>query len=335
MRATFRSVDTPNRWEVSRPGVCNFDGLFGGGGTQTSTQTNTMDPFIKGLLTNSANRAQSIADRPFESYMGQGFAPLSQNQRTALTGAQNLNAAGAPAIDMGINGAGGLLNYNPQQVGGSNFTNMLGAYQNPYTDQVVDRSLADIERQRQMAMGSNTDQAIASKAFAGAGSRRGVADALTNEAYGRIAGDTAANLRNQGFNTSAGLAQQAGMANQSADLAGAGVRSNASGLLGSLGQQQFNNGLGYVNALTQTGAMEQQTQQGQNQFDYNEFLRRMNYPAQGQTLINQSLGMLPSGGTTTTTQPGQSMLPGLLGAGVKLATAPTSNGGSLFSNWLS
>lgn len=299
-----------------------LDDIFGGG-SQTSTSTNTMDPFVKGLLTNSANRAQSIADRPFESYMGQGFAPLSQNQRTAMTGAQNLNAAGAPAIEMGINGAGGLLSYNPQQVGGANFTNMMGAYQNPYTDQVVNRSLADIERQRQIAMGSNTDQAIASKAFAGAGSRRGVADALTNEAYGRIAGDTAANLRNAGFNTAAGLAQQAGMANQSADLAGAGVRSNASGLLGSLGQQQFNNGLGYVNALTQTGAMEQQTQQGQNQFGYNEFLRRQNNPYQGQTLINQSLGLLPNSGTTTTTGPnsgGANAINGILGIGQTAAS---------------
>ena len=292
-----------------------LDSIFGGG-SNTSTSTQTMDPWLKGILSGNVNRAQNIANQPFEAYTGQGYAPLSQNQRFAMQGAQDLNKAGAPAIDMGINAAGGLLGYNPQQVGGQNFTNMLGAYQNPYTEQVVDSSLRDIERSRGMAIGDNQDRAIAAKAFGG--SRQGVADANTNEAFGRIAADTASGLRSQGFNTAAQMAQQAGMANQQADLSGAGVRSNAAGLLGSLGQQQFANGLGYVNALTQTGAIEQQAQQGQNQFDYNEFLRRQQYPFLGQDTINKSLGLLPQGQTVTTQGPnnsGANAVNGLLGIG--------------------
>lgn len=288
-----------------------LESIFGGG-NNTSSSTQTIDPWQKGILSNNVSRAQGIADRPFESFMGQGYAPLSQNQRTAMTGAQNLNGAGAPAIDMGINAAGGMLN-------GSAASGMAN-WQNPYTDQVVNSSLNDIERQRQMAIGSGQDAAIAARAYGG--SRHGVADSLTNEAFGRTAADTAANLRNTGFNTAAQNAQQ----DSSRQL-------KASGLLGQLGQQQFNNGLGYVNALTQTGAMEQQTQQGQNQFDYNEFLRRQQQPYTGQGLINQSLGLLPSSSTITQTSPGESALPGLLGAGVKLLSAPTSSGGSLFSSW--
>ena len=330
-----------------------LESIFGGG-NNTSSSTQTIDPWQKGILSNNVSRAQGIADRPFESFMGQGYAPLSQNQRTAMTGAQNLNGAGAPAIDMGINAAGGLLGFNPQQISASTAMNPNAAagmsqWQNPYTDQVVNSSLADIERSRGIAINDNRDRAIAARAFGG--SRQGVADGVTNEAYGRIAADTASGLRAQGFNTAAGYAQQdaarglnanqfnagaqntAAAQNQGADLQGAGLRQNASGLLGQLGQQQFNNGLGYVNALTQTGAMEQQTQQGQNQFDYNEFLRRQQQPYTGQGLINQSLGLLPSSSTITQTSPGESALPGLLGAGVKLLSAPTSSGGSLFSSW--
>lgn len=288
-----------------------LESIFGGG-NNTSSSTQTIDPWQKGILSNNVSRAQGIADRPFESFMGQGYAPLSQNQRTAMTGAQNLNGAGAPAIDMGINAAGGMLN-------GSAASGMAN-WQNPYTDQVVNSSLNDIERQRQMAIGSGQDAAIAARAYGG--SRHGVADSLTNENFARVSADTSANLRNTGFNTAAQNAQQ----DSSRQL-------QASGLLGQLGQQQFNNGLGYVNALTQTGAMEQQTQQGQNQFDYNEFLRRQQQPYTGQGLINQSLGLLPSSSTITQTSPGESALPGLLGAGVKLLSAPTSSGGSLFSSW--
>jgi hypothetical protein len=297
MRKTLNSVDFPNPWEVSRPGVCNF-----GGGSNTSTTSNQMDPWLKGILSSNTARAEGIANRPFEGYGGQGYAPLSQNQRTAMTGAQNLNGAGAPAIDMGINAAGGFLN-------GSAASGMAN-WQNPYTEQVVNSSLNDIERQRKMAIGSGQDAAIAAKAYGG--SRHGVADSLTNENFARVSADTAGRLRDQGFNTSAQMAQQD---------AGRGIQ--AAGLLGNLGQQQFNNGLGYVNALTQTGAMEQQTQQGQNAFDYQEFMRRMGYPQQGQQLINQSLGLLPSGGTTTTTGPnnsGANTINGILGIGQTAAS---------------
>lgn len=493
-----------------------LESIFGGG-NNTSSSTQTIDPWQKGILSNNVSRAQGIADRPFESFMGQGYAPLSQNQRTALTGAQNLNGAGAPAIDMAINGAGGLLNYQPQNINpamantntasaanynptmlggapqaqaqGYNASNwnpsMLGgapqsqassanaasiargdvgnvsagdavggmaAYQNPWENQVVDRTLGDINRQRDMALGNNQDRAIASRAFGG--SRQAVMDSLTEGEYGRIAADTAAGLRAQGFNTAAGysqqdaarglqaqsqnqnadlnvagqnagynqqsgmfnatnaqnasqyntglqaqygmsnqnaqnaagqfnaqnqtaadqygatannnasqynagLASQYGMANQNAansagqynagnqqqanltnaaalnqgsqfnanasnqaqaqnqqaGIQGAGVNANAAGLLGQFGNSQFNNALGYTNALAQTGAMEQQAQQGQNAFDYQEFMRRMGYPAQGQQLINSSLGLLPNGGTTTTTGPGGSAVQGLLGVG--------------------
>lgn len=291
-----------------------LDGLFGG--NNTTTQTSTMDPWLKGILSSNVNRANSIADRPFEAYTGQGYAPMSTNQQYAQQGARNLNGAGAPAINMAVNGAGGLLGYQPSQVGGAAFTSMMPTYMNPFTDQVVDRTLGDIERQRKMAIGDNTDRAIASRAFGG--SRQGVMDANTNEAYGRIAGDAAANLRSTGFNTAATMAQQSTMANQNADLAGAGVRMNAGGLLGDLGQRQFNNATGYVNALNTTGAVDQATQQGQNQFDYTEFLRRMGYPIQGQQVINQSLGLLPSSNTVTTQGPnnsGANAVNGLLGIG--------------------
>lgn len=268
-----------------------------GGGSNTSTSTQTIDPWLKGILSSNTARAEGIANQPFQAYGGQGFAPLSQNQRTAMTGAQNLNGAGAPAIDMGINAAGGFLN-------GSAASGMAN-WQNPYTDQVVNSSLRDIERQRQMAIGSGQDAAIAARAYGG--SRHGVADSLTNENFARVSADTSGRLRDQGFNTSAQMAQQD---------ASRGMQ--AAGLLGNLGQQQFNNGLGYVNALTQTGAMEQQAQQGQNQFDYNEFLRRQQYPFLGQDTINKSLGLLPQGQTVTTQGPnnsGANAVNGLLGIG--------------------
>lgn len=77
---------------------------------------------------------------------------------------------------------------------------------NPYTDQVVDTSLADIDRARQMQANQAAAQAQAAGAFGGS---RG---ALMEAEIGRNALDqaarTAGDLRRQGFTQAAQLAQQ-------------------------------------------------------------------------------------------------------------------------------
>jgi hypothetical protein len=79
-------------------------------------------------------------------------------------------------------------------------------YMNPYTQQVVDTTMGDLERQRQMQMNTLGAQASAAGAFGG--SRQGVAEALTNEAFARQGAQTAAQLRQQGFGTALTAAQQ-------------------------------------------------------------------------------------------------------------------------------
>lgn len=493
-----------------------------GGGSQTTTTTQQIDPRIWGMVQQNVDRATGIANQGFTAYNGNPYtgmttggtpatpgyytggeltgydeygqpqynpsswvegtpgtpgtsptfnasnfvAPLSANQNMAINAAPGIMGAGQGATNAAVSGAAGLLNYRPQSVmpatANSNTANASGynasilgnapqmqaanatgvaadtstvnrgdvqslaaqtgsqgmsAYQNPYQQQVIDAALGDIERSRQLAIGSNQDAAIAARAFGG--SRQGVADALTNEAYGRTAANTAANLRAQGFDTAAGLAQQdasrnlqaqsanqgidlsvagqnasarnagsqfnaglltgvnqynagnqqaansnnlgilsqyglanqgalnqagqynagnqqaanlfnagalnsgnqfnAGVINQAqaqnqqAGLSGAQINAGAAGLLGNLGQQQqgmYGNGL---NALLQTGALGQQNQQAALDAAYQEFLRQQNYPFVGQNLINQSLGLLPQGGTTTQTGPNPNNTGGVLG----------------------
>ena len=120
----------------------------------------------------------------------------------------------------------------------------IAAFQNPYQQQVTDRTLQGLERQRQMQM--NTLGAQASSAGAFGGSRHGVAEALTNEAFARQGADTMAGLNQQGFNTALGAAQN----QQSMMLQGAGQ-------LGNLAQQGFNMGQSINNQQMQQGALQQ------------------------------------------------------------------------------
>lgn len=83
-------------------------------------------------------------------------------------------------------------------------TNMVQKYMNPYQQEVIDASMSDLNRQRQMQQMADLNTATRAKAFGG--SRQGVASALTNEAYDRTAASTLANLRSQGFGNAQAVA---------------------------------------------------------------------------------------------------------------------------------
>ena len=69
----------------------------------------------------------------------------------------------------------------------------IGQFMNPYTKQVTQNTLADLERQRQMQMNTLGAQASGARAFGG--SRHGVAEALTNEAFARQGAQAFGNLQ--------------------------------------------------------------------------------------------------------------------------------------------
>lgn len=172
--------------------------------------------------------AEQAANRPYQAYTGQRVAGAS------------------PLQTQGFNVLGGI----------KSAADRMGAYQNPFTSEVIDRSLSDLERQRQISGTNDNAKAIAAKAYGG--SRQGVADSLTNEAYARESGNLAANLRYQGFNTALGAAQN--------DVS-----------------QQQSLGLAQVNA----GGVQQGNEQAMLDSQYDQFAEQRDYPLQ-QLAIRQS-----------------------------------------------
>lgn len=173
--------------------------------------------------------------------------------------------------------AGSFLNQNMQQ------------YMNPYTQQVVDTSLQDLERSRQLTQQQGAAQAVKAKAFGG--SRQGVAEAETNRAYADQAARTASGLRSQGFDTASSLAQadlnrqmQAQQLNQAQDAATTQQSLALSGQFGLANQQA---GLEAARANQATGLQAQTSNQG---MDWN--VGQMNTQlAQQAALANQQAGL--------------------------------------------
>ena len=164
----------------------------------------------------------------------------------------------------------------------------IGQFMNPYTGMVTGQALGDLERQRQMA--TNTTGAQATQAGAFGGSRHGVADALTNEAFARTGAQTFGNLQSQGFNTALGAAQ-----NQQ------GIQSNLAGQGFGFGQQIGNQQA--AQGAQQQALMQALIDAGKNQ--YLGFTGSPNASLAG-PIAAVSSGNMGQGSTT------QSQTPGLL-----------------------
>ena len=146
------------------------------GGSQTTSTS--IDPQIREAFLQNVQQARNVA----------GALPVQQ-----FAGYNPLYQAGEEAI---VNQS--LTPFTGQEIGG---------FMNPYTQEVIDRSLGDIEASRQMQ--DLRDRQAATQARAFGGSRQGVQSSLTNAAALKQAADLSANLRNQGYGQAAQLAQYA------------------------------------------------------------------------------------------------------------------------------
>jgi hypothetical protein len=188
----------------------------------------------------------------------------------------NVNQAAAGALQGAIGGTQQAMNA-PLQV---------GAYMNPYQQEVIDRTQQDIERQRQMAMNTLGAQATAARAFGG--SRQGVAEGVLAGEYGRMAGDIAAQQRQTGYTQ----AMDAAMRDRAA-------RAAAASQLGGLGQQAFQTGQAITAAQERQGLMQQALQQTLIDAARQQYAGYTGAPQASLAAPLAALGVVPNQSTTT------------------------------------
>lgn len=204
------------------------------GSSQTSTTS--IDPQIKAAYLQNLQQAQGVASalpvREFADFNPVYRAGEQQLVNTGLAGrgidttniaAEYANQAAqfqpyyTGGVNAGMSNQFGAVGYTPTaataaQAQMSNISN----YMNPYISNVIggyDATtgkstgvLGDIESARQAAVQQLGEAATRAKAFGG--TRQGVATAATNQAYADKVAQLSAQLRQQGFDTSANLMQQ-------------------------------------------------------------------------------------------------------------------------------
>jgi hypothetical protein len=197
-------------------GIPSFSSTISGGGTQANAQ---MPAQAAGQAT-----AQGGAPQPAAPAQPNVFQQSATGLTNAMGGAQaamGYTPQQVAASNVSAERVGTTFGYTPKDVAAQAALGGINQYINPYTQNVIDTSMADLERQRMMQQNQLGAQASAAGAFGG--SRQGIAEAETNRAFAQQGGQLAAQLRQQGFQTALGASQQdvanqlqAALANQGA-----------------------------------------------------------------------------------------------------------------------
>jgi hypothetical protein len=281
--------------------------------SSTATSTPTLPSYLQGPATSIYGQIGNLASSDYRGSVN----PATGNQTSAFNGAANLGGLNQGLTDA-MSSTRGLMNYNPQSVTAGQLANTdLRTYMNPYTDEVIDRSLSDLERGRQGAISNTQGQATAAGAFGG--SRHGVADSLIGREFADSAGSLAANLRNAGWSQALGSAQfdignrlGADQFNSQQGLAGANFRLGAANQLGSQGMAQDANTRANLGMQADLGAQERDiNQQNDPQEAYMRYLAQLQalYGINPNSLIGQNqTGQETSTRTETSSPSGIGML---------------------------
>lgn len=267
----------------------------------------------------SANLAQ-----PYQGNTVAGLDPL-QRQAIAATGA-NMGATNA-GFGAAQGGATRAMNYNPMGVNAGSFLQgNVGAYMNPYIQNVESQALGNMERAYRQNLNTIGDQAINARAFGG--SRQGIAEGVAAAENARSMGDLSAQLRAQGYSQATDLmgqdmarSMQAQMANQNAGLQGAQLNLSAANSLGDLtasGQTAYLQGL---QQAMSAGGMNRDYEQALLNQDINRYDAMSNIPQNQLNILLAALGgtQVPTS-TTQRTPTSGNFLTGA--AGGALAGAP-------------
>jgi hypothetical protein len=277
---------------------------MGSKGSVQTTSNTTSAPNAQAMSAyqDVLQRAQSAAGTPYQAYTGQRVADTNADQNAAFGTIRNNQNAYQPFL----NSASGYATAGASPITSAD----LQRYQNPYQQQVINATMANIGENNAQQRTALTGNAISQGAFGG--DRAGIAQAELARQQDLSSNATLAGLESQGFNTALSGAQ----ADRSAAQTGSSQFSNLAG-------QSMT--LPFMGANQQLQAGNQQQQQSQNQLNvpYQDWQQKQAFPyQQAQWLAGIDTGVgSQMGGTSNNvgTQPAPNPWNSILGGGIAAA----------------
>jgi hypothetical protein len=288
----------------------SFLGLSKDKSKSKSQTTNTLDPQYQNLVYGNVQRAQQLADAAMTPYPGDRVAGFNADQQASFGAMRNIydNAIGAGTLSSAIQQAGFGANYVPEQVASPNLSDIdISRYFDPFVNNVVDATNADLERARLIENLQNDSRASQAGAFGGTGAE--VARSLTNDNFLRAKATNSATLRSQAFQNAQSMGVgdlsrrlAAAQSNQSAGLQAAQSRIEAAGILGQLSGQELDQAMTRAGVLGTIGSAQQALQQQQLDAGLEDWRYAQERQAALQELVNAATNLVPQTGTSFGTE---------------------------------
>lgn len=239
-----------------------FSGNYG---TADTTSYSTLPDWVKQGAFQNYNTANAITSAPAPVYPGPRVAPLTADQQTGFDMVRSSVGAAQPGYDAAMERATyGAGNMTPSDV---------NKWMNPFTDQVIGRTVDQIRRQGGMDL-----KDIGQQSNAYGGDRMGVAEGQSRRNTSNQISDAVASLLMSGWNNAVGIAQgERGRAMQ-----GAPIMANIAGQ-GAQGQ------LRDAAALESIGQTQQQQTQQNYDTGFQDWMRQVQWPFQ---MLNYRQGAL-------------------------------------------
>jgi len=276
---------------------------------QQITQTSIPDyakPYVEKLL----GKSEALTETPYQTYDTNRIAGFTPMQQQAFQGAQGMQTSGLSGLGGQFAGAATLgalgTNYDPTQFQGGQFGQQdAQQYMSPYMQSVVDIQQREAQRQADIAGTQLSSQATKAGAFGGGRQAIMGAEAARNLAMqkGDIQAQGLQSAFQQAqaqFNADQARRMQAQQLGEQSKQYGAGLglqglqtALQGAGQMGTLGGQQFAQGMD-INKLQQSyGTQQQQQEQNIMSQQYQDFLNQQNYPYKQLGFMSDMLRGLP------------------------------------------
>ena len=275
--------------------------------------------------------AAGLGNRGYMPYTGERIAGVSSGEMAGIEGLKNLGQ-GAGSMDMGHEAARRMTNQSAPLMQSDGIMQAAQEFKDPYINDVVNTTLADLARQNQIALGQVGDGAVGAGGFGG--SRHGVAEAETNRNFLDVSGRTAAGLYSGAHQAAMQQAMAMERANQQARAANMDRQLGAADLMRQTAAEQFNREMGVANAQLTAGQLERDREQQLLDLKYGDFLEEQNHPERMLSIRQSALGMTPMTSVSRTPVMKQGLNFGSMAGGFGSLLSGAAKAGLLGSCWV-
>jgi hypothetical protein len=292
--------------------------MGGGGGSGTQTTISELPEWARGYAKNALEKTAALSETPYQKYTDPRIAGFSPMQLQSQQAAANMQTSGATGAGIDVAGMAALQglnqNYQGGQFEGGRFGGQQAAqYMSPFIEQALAPQLREAQRSSDIMGQQNAAKAVGQGAFGG--SRSALVEAERQRNLGMQMGDIRARGLQDAYTQAASqfnadqarsvqaqqLGEQSRQFGANLGLQGLNTALQGAGQLGTLGGQQFQQGMD-INKLQNAYGGQQQAlrQQGLSQ-DYQDFLDEKNHPYKQLGFMSDMIRGLPLGQQSTQT----------------------------------